>query len=40
MGIGDVTLPLAPAVIDAMQKAVAENGREGNFPWLRTGAGL
>ena len=26
MGIGDVTLPLAPAVIDAMQKAVAEMG--------------
>ena len=26
MGIGDVTLPLAPAVIEAMQKAVAEMG--------------
>jgi LL-diaminopimelate aminotransferase len=26
MGIGDVTLPLAPAVINAMQKAVAEMG--------------
>ena len=23
MGIGDVTIPLAPAVIEAMQKAVA-----------------
>jgi LL-diaminopimelate aminotransferase len=26
MGIGDVTLPLVPAVVDAMQKAVAEMG--------------
>ena len=31
MGIGDVTLPLAPAVIDAMQKAVAEMGVKETF---------
>ena len=31
MGIGDVTLPLAPAVIDAMQKAVAEMGERERF---------
>lgn len=31
MGIGDVTLPLAPAVIVAMQKAVAEMGVKETF---------
>ena len=31
MGIGDVTLPLAPAVIEAMQKAVAEMGVKETF---------
>lgn len=35
MGIGDVTLPLAPAVIDASRKPLPK-GRKGNFPWLRT----
>ncbi len=31
LGIGDVTLPLAPCVIDAMQNAVAEMGQKGTF---------
>ena len=31
LGIGDVTLPLAPAVIEAMQKAVAEMGNAETF---------
>ncbi len=31
MGIGDVTQPLAPAVIDAMKKAVEEMGRKETF---------
>jgi LL-diaminopimelate aminotransferase len=31
MGIGDVTRPLAPAVVDAMQKAVAEMGVQETF---------
>lgn len=31
MGIGDVTLPLAPVVIDAMAKAVAEMGNAATF---------
>ncbi len=31
MGIGDVTLPLAPAVISAMQQAVAEMGKKETF---------
>ena len=31
MGIGDVTLPLAPAVIEGMQKAVAEMGVKETF---------
>lgn len=31
MGIGDVTLPLAPAVIEVMQKAVAEMGVKETF---------
>ena len=31
MGIGDVTLPLAPAVIAAMEKAVAEMGKKETF---------
>ncbi|MBQ9698218.1 MAG: LL-diaminopimelate aminotransferase [Acidaminococcaceae bacterium] len=31
LGIGDVTLPLAPAVVEAMQKAVAEMGVKETF---------
>lgn len=31
MGIGDVTLPLVPAVIEAMQKAVSEMGTKETF---------
>jgi LL-diaminopimelate aminotransferase len=31
MGIGDVTQPLAPAVIEAMHRAVAEMGRQETF---------
>ncbi len=31
MGIGDVTQPLAPAVIEAMHKAVDEMGRRETF---------
>jgi LL-diaminopimelate aminotransferase len=31
LGIGDVTRPLAPAVVDAMQKAAAELGRAESF---------
>lgn len=31
LGIGDVTLPLAPAVIEAMQKAVSEMANENSF---------
>ena len=31
LGIGDVTLPLAPVVVDAMQKAVAEMGVKETF---------
>jgi LL-diaminopimelate aminotransferase len=31
LGIGDVTLPLVPAVIDAMQKAVSEMGNANTF---------
>lgn len=31
MGIGDVTLPLAPAVVEAMTKAVAEMGAKETF---------
>ena len=31
MGIGDVTLPLAPVVVDAMAKAVAEMGKKETF---------
>ena len=29
LGIGDVTLPLAPAVLEAMHKAVDEQGKAG-----------
>ena len=31
LGIGDVTLPLAPAIIDAMSKAVQEMGKAETF---------
>ena len=36
LGIGDVTKPLAPAVVDAMKRACDEMGR--NLPRLRTRA--
>ena len=35
LGIGDVTQPLVPAVVEAM--SCCGNGRSGNFPWLRSG---
>ena len=31
LGIGDVTLPLVPAVVDAMHKAVSEMGSADTF---------
>ena len=31
LGIGDVTLPLVPAIIDAMSKAVQEMGKAETF---------
>lgn len=31
LGIGDVTLPLVPAVVEAMQKAIAEQGEKSTF---------
>ena len=34
LGIGDVTLPLAKCVVDAMAKAVAGNGRTVYLPRL------
>ena len=34
LGIGDVTQPLVPAVVD---ESCCGNGRSGNFPWLRSG---
>ena len=35
LGIGDVTLPLAPAVIEAMHKATEEMGHKETFRGLR-----
>ncbi len=40
LGIGDVTQPLAPVVIEAMKKAVEGNGTCGDVPRLWSGAGL
>ena len=41
MGIGDVTEPLAPACVSAMQNAVNETlFARGTFPWLWARAGL
>ena len=31
LGIGDVTRPLAPAVVEALHAAVEEMGKEGSF---------
>ena len=31
MGIGDVTLPLAPAVVSAMEEAAREQGEKATF---------
>ena len=39
LGIGDVTLPLAPAVTDAMQNAVAEMGKAETFRGYRSDMG-
>ena len=40
LGIGDVTLPLTPAVVAAFQAAVAEMGQRCDLPRLRPGPGL
>lgn len=40
LGIGDVTLPLAPAVIDAMHKAVDEMAHAETFHRVCTGSWL
>lgn len=40
LGIGDVTMPLVPAVIEALHGAVDEMGKKGNLSRLRSGAGL
>jgi LL-diaminopimelate aminotransferase len=39
LGIGDVTLPLAPAVVAAMQRAVAEMGQAETFRGYRSDQG-
>ncbi len=36
LGIGDVTLPIAPAIIDAMHKAVDEMGHAETFSRICT----
>ena len=38
LGIGDVTQPLAPVIIDALHSAVAEMGVSRDLPWLCTGS--
>ena len=40
LGIGDVTEPLPPAIIEAMHKAVDEMGTQRNRSRLWAGAGL
>ena len=40
MGIGDVTLPLAPAVIAGHARGGGRDGPHGDLPRLRPGAGL
>ena len=40
LGIGDVTQPLAPAIIKALHKAVDEMGGGGDIPRLRAGSGV
>ncbi len=39
LGIGDVTLPLAPAVVDALKKAAGEMGRKETFRGYAPSAG-
>ncbi len=38
LGIGDVTQPLAPAIIEALHKSVDEMANAETFPWLCTGS--
>ena len=40
LGIGDVTQPLAPAIIASLHKAVDEMGNARNLSRLRSGSGL
>ena len=40
LGIGDVTQPIAPAIIEAMHKAVDEMATCRNISWLCTGSWL
>ena len=40
LGIGDVTQPLAPAIIDALHGAVEEMGSRRDVSRLCTGSGL
>ena len=40
LGIGDVTQPLAPAIIDAMHGAVDRDGKGRDFPRLCAGSGI
>lgn len=38
LGIGDVTQPLAPAIIDALHKSVDEDGSCRDISWLCAGS--
>ena len=38
LGIGDVTQPLAPAIIDALHKSVDEMAHAETFSWLCAGS--
>ena len=40
LGIGDVTQPLAPAIIEALHAAVDEMGACRDLPWICTGSRL
>lgn len=40
MGIGDVTPAFGAGRYRRDAESRCRNGRKGNFPWLRTGAGL
>ena len=40
LGIGDVTQPICPVVMDAMKQAAEDETPSGDLPWIWPGTGI